>query len=769
MGVDDRIAEALEHLAEPGSVEPGLVERLAKRKRRHRVARRVQAVTLVVAVLAGTAGGGLALYKAFRPDHATPTTPPVGNGLIAFVSDHEGTDDVYVVRPDGSDLQRLTADAGLESELAWSPDGQFLAFRRYAHDADDGIYVMRADGSERRRVPTKLAPVDFTPPVWTPDGALSYVAMVSDKEDAIVVIDIEGNVIRTITPPIDQHPSGPSMPDHLHLLPFDWSPDGTQIVEPGPGGLWFFDQDGKVTDFVAAKSAIFQSAIFWVEWSPDGTRVAGLIGKSEGWIEGGYPAPLSATHVAVLDLRDRRITQITSGDDTQDRAPSWSPDGNSIVFTRRPAFYDGKKFPPASLYVVTPGGDPHPLLEGGGDHRDPAWQPVAAAPLPGPTPQPTPSHGPGVNGTVPGFDIAYATDQHGDSHGGPFVIEESTLDFGVIGSAGGETSDQEPAFSPDGRTLSFTKATDSGTDIWLSDATQENPRPLVTGEGDQIGAVWSPDGNQIALTSIRGDTFIEVVNADGSGRHRITDGKASDFTPAWSPNGSAIAFARNVWDYPDIWLMAPDGSDQRQLTRIEGSEDQPAWSPDGSQIVFVFAPGKGGSDLLVMDADGSDVRALALSTGAESSPAWSPDGRWIIFASGDENASDLYLVQSDGTGLRQLTDTPARETGPVFNPAAFGAQCGLPLSQIELTARDSGFDRECLFAHPAARLKVTFRNLDSVQHSFSVLRGDTPIYESQPVSGPNTREHSLPRLEPGTYRFQCDLHPSTMNGRLLVE
>jgi Tol biopolymer transport system component len=127
--------------------------------------------------------------------------------------------------------------------------------------------------------------------------------------------------------------------------------------------------------------------------------------------------------------------------------------------------------------------------------------------------------------------------------------------------------------------------------------------------------VWSPDGRHIAFTCVvldrpageapNGD--ICAIDGDGSSFRRLTTGLAAESDPAWSPDGSRIAFTRGT----DVVLLTfGDGS----VTRLAAGR-QAAWSPDGSAVVFVGADG-----LFVVNADGSGLRRL--TAGVHSQPTW---------------------------------------------------------------------------------------------------------------------------------------------------
>ena len=184
---------------------------------------------------------------------------------------------------------------------------------------------------------------------------------------------------------------------------------------------------------------------------------------------------------------------------------------------------------------------------------------------------------------------------------------------------------------------------------------------LSCSRGQDIDPAWSPDGTRIAFASDRdGQWDVWVMNADGSDQRRLTDDLADDAHPAWSPDGMRIAFeserdtARNT---ADLWVMNADGSGQERLLRLPGNEQYPDWSPDGKRIVFSHFGGSGGAGIWTMRADGKLAGLLA--GGALHSPAWSPDGRWIAFDGEPHGCKfDVYVMTAEAERMRQLTDNP---------------------------------------------------------------------------------------------------------------
>ena len=133
---------------------------------------------------------------------------------------------------------------------------------------------------------------------------------------------------------------------------------------------------------------------------------------------------------------------------------------------------------------------------------------------------------------------------------------------------------------------------------------------------------WSPDGSKIAFVSDRdGNYEIYVMDANGSNQERLTYNIYSDRTPAWSPDGNTIAFTSDRNGNPEVYLMEFDGSNQRRVTDSYEILDRPwfgltysispAWSPDGSKIAFeVGAQLVEGavSDLYILDISDNTIR-----------------------------------------------------------------------------------------------------------------------------------------------------------------
>jgi len=250
---------------------------------------------------------------------------------------------------------------------------------------------------------------------------------------------------------------------------------------------------------------------------------------------------------------------------------------------------------------------------------------------------------------------------------------------GIVSIAPSPALQRTPTISPNGRWVAFYSDIQLVVDgallrgfihvIPVSGATDPFRALLHTGS-EPTRPAWSPDGSKIAFASDRDDPAnrdIYLVTIDGTGVSRLTTDPATDRRPWWSPDGNRIVFASDRGGNFDLYVMNADGSNVARLTTHPADDDNPSWSPDGSKIAF-HSQRDSNYEIYVMDADGTNVVRLTDHHMSNSSPAWSPDGTRIVFQSNRVATADLWTMNPDGTGLVNLTT----HTGIWFNGPSWG-------------------------------------------------------------------------------------------------
>ncbi|MEZ4416212.1 MAG: hypothetical protein R3E10_10750 [Gemmatimonadota bacterium] len=235
----------------------------------------------------------------------TCTAPaPVSPDRIAFTSDRDGNDEVYIVQTDGSGAFNLSNDAAADGQAAWSPDSTRVAFRS-DRDGNGEIYVVNADGTGLINLTNDAG--DDRQPAWSPDG--TRIAFVTDRDgnDEVYLMNADGSGLANLT--------GDTASDSAPA----WSADGTRIAfvteRDGNAEVYAMDADGQnptnLTNDAGADSA--------PAWSPDGTKIAFSTDRDGN------------AEVYVMDADGQNATNLTNNAGA-DSAPSWSPDGLAIAF-----------------------------------------------------------------------------------------------------------------------------------------------------------------------------------------------------------------------------------------------------------------------------------------------------------------------------------------------------------------------------------------------------------------------------------------------------
>jgi dipeptidyl aminopeptidase/acylaminoacyl peptidase len=194
---------------------------------------------------------------------------------------------------------------------------------------------------------------------------------------------------------------------------------------------------------------------------------------------------------------------------------------------------------------------------------------------------------------------------------------------------------------------------------------------------------------------------------DGTGKADLTRNANPDASPAWSADGTKLAFTRpGKANNDDVFVMSSNGKAQRNVTKTSPDDANPDWTPDGSKITYdvsgttVFSANSDGTgiaplipggyeaswsstgkvvysttvepsnaEIFVANADGSGAHNVTNAPGYDDDSAvWSPDGTkiaWVRFYGG---AGEIFVMNADGSGQTNLTNNPANDADPTWSP-----------------------------------------------------------------------------------------------------
>ncbi len=492
------------------------------------------------------AEGGVARRATEDPaDERKPAWSPDG-GSLAFASDRNGKRDLYVLdlrtrvarqltfhsshddapawSPDGkwiafqsdrdsnldlclndavADVWRMPAGGGTATRVtrfrgenpAWSPDGKWIAYDRYASGYSDGehnIFLIAADGAG---LPRELASggEDSRRPTWK-GGALYFAHEANgiqfSRHHNVWRTAASGGALVQVTGHRGDHVTWPTTSEKSDLLVYEYDFDLYAIDlrerAPKPRRLAVAIERAYEDP---AHPRTFTSGFRAPAWSPSGKEIA-FACRGGLWV-----APVEGGEARAL-----------AGGPDENRDPSWSADGRRVVFCSNP--WGG----PGHVYATDAGGGlPVRVTRRAGDYRAPRLSPDGAR-------------------------IAVSRTEEGETD-----LRLVDLATGVERDAAAERDVEEAfgCFSPDGRSLAWLATRAGRSDVVVLPLAGGEPRTLKTESTLKAGLAWSPDGTKLAYAARAGagGWAAKVLEADGSAERTAAAGAQA---PSWSPDGSML-------------------------------------------------------------------------------------------------------------------------------------------------------------------------------------------------------------------------------------
>ena len=160
---------------------------------------------------------------------------------------------------------------------------------------------------------------------------------------------------------------------------------------------------------------------------------------------------------------------------------------------------------------------------------------------------------------------------------------------------------------------------------------------------------------------------LKIADADGSNDQAALASREPIISPAWSPDGSKLAYVSFEAKKPVVYVHDLASGRRHVAANFKGSNSAPAWSPDGKQLAVVLTK-DGSSQLYIVNADGSGVKRIATSSGIDTEPRWAPDGQFIYFTSDRGGSPQIYRIANSGGNAERVTFEGSYNVTPRLSP-----------------------------------------------------------------------------------------------------
>lgn len=532
------------------------------------------------------------------------------------------------------------ASGSSDSAAALSPDGRRIAFFRTARATDNAeLWIADTDGTNARRL---LAPKSlesftysdsepyFQRPAWSPRGDVIAIDVVSTASCSpgstkcaswyTALVGLDGR----------RRDAG-----GVNAV---WSPTGGELLVRG--GLFSLEDASEwILGLTRAdgsngwdtKTGWKRPDACWSggSWSPDGSRLVLTESRCDG----------SARRLHVVGAKDGGRRAVVRG-----CCASWSPDGRRLAYI---AFHTTGNL----LTVATRDGR---RLHALGRASQFAWSPR-------------------------GERLAFVRPLKA---GEELVMARADGTAPRVLARTGHHGIEVGSWAKDGRRFAFFRRERDRAELVITRGDGTHPRVLAHRAGRVLTrARWSDAGRRLAFWDVLEDTtgHLVVVDTDTGRLRTVYDALEGAYSNpvGWTADGRTLLLLETASGlYPDeLWTIRPDGSGLRRLTRNKRGELDPAWSPDGTRIAFWRDDPRRGRkpeelSVHVMGGDGTGIHKVVGGAAGSyaSDPDWSPDGRSLAFQRWtDSNHQDVWVVGLGGKGLRRVTRT-GHSSAPAWSP-----------------------------------------------------------------------------------------------------
>lgn len=173
---------------------------------------------------------------------------------------------------------------------------------------------------------------------------------------------------------------------------------------------------------------------------------------------------------------------------------------------------------------------------------------------------------------------------------------------------------------------------------------------------------------RIAFVVKRGGVWeLQIADADGHNAQTALRSRESIISPAWSPDGSRLAYVSFESGKPVVYVHQIATGQRIPVANFKGNNSAPAWSPDGSRLAVVLSR-DGSSQIYLVNADGSNPTRLTQTATINTEPSFTPDGQHIVFSSDRGGSAQIYRISVNGGEATRLTFNGGHNVSPHVSP-----------------------------------------------------------------------------------------------------